>query len=516
MGPSVLGMRPQPPTLLALDVGTTEARATVHSLDGVVIASGRSTHALAFAGADQVEVDAWELVNSMAGALRAVETNLADVCAVAVGAQLGTVFADAELKPLGNALCWPDKRAWREAAWIADDIGSASIYATTGRVVDPELPAAKYLWLERNEPERAREARWLLSIKDFLVSVLCGCAVTDETHASYSMLFDVRRREWSADLAASLGVDVSVLPMVLPASAAAGTITKEAAGLTGLRQGTLVAVGGPDGTVGTVGMGLVRPGVTTDLVGTADVVFHGTATPVFDPARRAVVNAHAVEGLWAVGGPTGTTGGTVARAVRLLGYEDETNGLATLDSEAMLVPPGSDGLAFMTSLAGDRFPSWDPTATGVLFGLRLGHTRGHVALAALEGAAYTVRGALDVYRELQLDVKEIRVAGGGARSRLWSQVRADVCGVPLVPVGTREATSLGAAMVAGVCAGVAPGLAELSDKLTSVGEPVRPRPEEAAVYRGLYSDYQRLRSELKAAFSFWSDRQRDGVSAASR
>jgi xylulokinase len=508
-------MRRQSPTLLALDVGTTEARATVHTLNGVVTASGRSRHTLAFAGTDQVEVDAWELVGSVTSALRAVGASLANVCAVAVGAELGTVFVDSELSPLGNALCWPDKRAWREAAWIADDVGRATIYATTGRVVDPELPAAKYLWVERNEPERAKAARWLLSIKDFLVSVLCGCAVTDETHASYSMLFDVRRREWSADLAASLGIGVSLLPPVLPASAAAGTITRQAAELTGLRQGTLVAVGGPDGTVGTLGMGLVRPGVTTDLVGTADVVFHGTATPVFDPAQRAVVNAHAVGGLWAVGGPTGTTGGTVARAARLLGYDDGAEGLATLDSEATLVPPGSDGLAFMTSLAGDRFPAWDPTATGVLFGLRLGHTRGHVARAALEGAAYTLRGALEVYRELGLDVKEIRVAGGGARSRLWSQVRADVCGVPLVPVDVREATSLGAAMLASVCAGAAPGLAELSDRLISLGEPVRPRPEEAAAYRGLYSDYLRLRSELGASFSFWSDRQRHGVGAAS-
>ena len=308
------------PTLLALDVGTTEARATVHTVDGAVVATGRHRHALVLSRADQVEADPWELVRSMTGALGAVEAHLGDVSAVGIAAELGTVFVDADLKPLGNAWCWPDKRAWSEAAWIADDVGRATIYAITGRVVDPELPAAKYLWLQRNEPDRAKATRWVLSIKDFLVGVLCGRTVTDETHASYSMLFDVRRREWSADLAASLGVDIALLPRVLPASSAAGTVTRQAAELTGLRQGTLVAVGGPDGTIGMVGMGLVRPGVTADLVGTSDVVFHGTEKPVFDPAQRAVVNAHVVEGLWAVGGPTGTTGGTVARIACLLGY----------------------------------------------------------------------------------------------------------------------------------------------------------------------------------------------------
>jgi xylulokinase len=177
----------------------------------------------------------------------------------------------------------------------------------------------------------------------------------------------------------------------------------------------------------------------------------------------------------------------------------------------MLVPPGSGGLAFMTSLAGDRFPAWDPAAMGVVFGLRFDHTRGHVARAVLEGAAYTVRGALDVYRELGLVVDEIRVAGGGARSYFWCQVRADVCGVPLVPVDAREATSLGAAMLAAVCAGAAPNLAELSDRLISLEEPIMPNPEEAAVYRGLYSDYKRLRSELRGSLSFWSSLQRQGA-----
>lgn len=492
--------------MLALDVGTTEARASVYGPDGAVIASGRQRHTLAFAATDQVEIDAWELVRSLVGALKALEGHLRDVEAVAVAAELGTIFVDADLNPLGNALCWPDKRAWREAAWIAGDIGRAAVYATTGRVVDPELPAAKYLWLQRNEPDRAKATRWVLSIKDFLVSVLCGSVVTDETHASYSMLFDVTQREWSRDLATCLGIDLALLPQVLAASATAGTVTRRAAQLTGLRQGTRVAVGDPDGTLGTVGAGLVRAGVTTDLIGTADVLFHGTERPVFDPAQRAVVNVHAAEGLWAVGGPTGTTGGTVAKVATLLGYPEGADGLAALDREAMLVPPGSDGLAFMTSLAGDRFPAWDPSATGVVFGLRLDHSRGHVARAALEGAAYTLRAALEVYQDMGLDVSEVRIAGGGARSKLWAQVRADVCGVPLVPVQA-EATSLGAAMLAAVCAGATPSLAKLSDKLVTLAAAVSPSPEGAISYRQPYSDYRRLRSELRGSFKLWSSRQ---------
>ncbi len=501
-------MGTRPATLLALDVGTTEARATVRSIDGRVLARGHHRHALAFPAGDRVEIDPWELVRSMTAALQAVREHAADVSAVAIAAELGTVFVDAELTPLGNALCWPDKRSWREAGWIAAEVGRDSVYATTGRVVDPELPAAKYLWLKRNEPARARQARWLLSIKDFLVSALCGRAVTDETHASYSMLFDVRRRRWAVDLAFSVGVDPGLLPPVHPAQSLAGTVTAQAASRTGLRQGTPVAVGGPDGTVGTVGAGLVRAGVTTDLIGTADVVFHGTDEPVFDAAHRAVVNAHAVPGMWAVGGPTGTTGGTVAKVASLLGLDEDDRGFAALDELAASVAAGSSGLAFMTSLAGDRFPAWDPNAAGVVFGLRLDHGRGHLARAVLEGAAYTLRGALEVYGELGLSVGTVRVAGGGSRSPTWCQLRADVCGVPLVTVNVSEATSLGATMLAAVCVGLAPDLAGLSDSLVGVGVPVVPVPEEALTYGALYADYKRLRAELAGGLSFWNGRRR--------
>ena len=509
-------MARSPVTLLALDIGTTEARATVRSLDGHVMARGHNRHELVFAGNDRVEIDPWELVRSMTAALGAVQEHAAEVAAVALAAELGTVLADAELRPLGNALCWPDKRAWREATWISAEIGRDSIYTTTGRVVDPELPAAKYLWVKHNEPERAKQARWLLSIKDFLVAMLCGQAVTDETHASYSMLFDVRRRRWAVDLAHSVGIDPALLPPVRPAPSLAGTVTAQAAAVTGLRKGTPVAVGGPDGTVGTVGAGLVRAGVTTDLIGTADVVFHGTGEPVFDPAQRAVVNAHAVPGMWAVGGPTGTTGGTAAKVASLLGLDEGSRGLAALDDLAASVPAGSDGLAFMTSLAGDRFPAWDPAAAGVVFGLRLDHGRGHLARAALEGAAYTLRGALDVYRELGLKVETVRVAGGGSRSSLWCQLRADVCGTRLVVVDVSEATSLGATMLAAVCAGLAPDLAQLGDSLVSAGAPVVPVPGSVTAYEALYADYKLLRSELTTGLSFWSSRQRQVEGAARR
>lgn len=501
-------MAARPTTFLALDVGTTEARAAVRSADGTVLASGRNRHELAFAGTGRVEIDPWRLVMSMTAAIRSVGDHLADIAALAVAAELGTVFVDAELNALGNALCWPDKRAWREAEWITSDIGAREVYSVTGRVVDPELPAAKYLWVRHNEPARAKEARWLLSIKDFLVAVLCGRAVTDETHASYSMLFDVGSRRWSLDLASSLGIDPALLPPVLRAGASAGTVTARAAELTGLRQGTPVAVGGPDGTVGTLGAGLVRPGATVDLIGTADVVFHCTDRPVFDPARRAVVNAHAAQDLWAVGGPTGTTGGTVAKVAALLGFGEGGAGLSQLDGEAQRVPPGSDGLAFMTSLAGDRFPAWDPTAAGVVFGMTLAHGQGHMARAALEGAAYSLRGALDVYRDMGLEVGDIRVAGGGARSRVWSHLRANVCGIPMVRVEVDEATSLGASMLAALCAGAAANLAELADRWVTVREVIRPVPEEVTAYAALYADHRRLRSELAGAMSFWNGRQR--------
>lgn len=317
--------------VLAIDVGTTEARAGLFDTHGQLIQQARNRHTLRFPAPGRVEIDAAELEQSMLSAIAALGPTLRRTSIVCLAAELGTVFLDTHMRSVGNALCWPDKRARDQAAELNETLGAAAVYATTGRVIDPELPACKLRWLRQHEPERAAAISHIVSIKDYLLLRLCGTLVTDETHASYSMLYNVAARRYSEDLLAALEVPNSALPQVVPATTIAGGITEQTARWCGLSAGIPVAVGGPDGTVGTVGAGLVRPGRTVDMVGTADVIFHALSDPLFDPKRKAVLNAHLAPGLWALGGPTGTTGGTLTQLADMLAYDGN---LAQLDAEA--------------------------------------------------------------------------------------------------------------------------------------------------------------------------------------
>lgn len=492
-------------TLLVVDAGTSQVRAKLIDLSGQLHAESARSYRMMFPAAGQVEIDPDHIWRAMVESIREIGSSRSSIAAICVAAELGTVFLDAHGKAIGNALCWPDRRSRDQSAQLTQRLDPSDIYAVTGRVIDPGLPAAKLLWVLESEPDRMKLIRSMVSIKDFLVLKLCGQLVTDEAHASYSMLFDVSKRQWADNILAELGINKEILPTVRPATEKAGVVSRTTSELTGLQDGTPVIVGGPDGTVGTIGAGLVSPGVTVDLIGTADVIFHAAAEPHLDPGRRTIVNVHLVPGLWTIGGPTGTTGGMLSWLSEAVGYGAEADSLALLDTEANEIPPGAEGLVCLTSMSGERFPDWDPSVRGVLFGLSMGHGRAHIARAALEGAVYPLRSALDIYQQLGLQVDEVRVVGGGAKSPVWNQIRADICGIPVRPTVVREATSLGAAILAAVSIGAFPDIPTAAADFVRAEAAARPRVREEQLYQLLYKQYRRLREKLGPAFDAWSE-----------
>jgi sugar (pentulose or hexulose) kinase len=402
---------------------------------------------------------------------------------VGVTAQLGTMLLDRDGRPAAPAILWADTRARAEAEELAERFGEASM-RLAGRRLTPELLAPRLAWLRRHRPDMLARVSKAVSLKDFLVFRLTGRLLTDETHASYTGLFDVDRRRWSEALAAGLAVAGDLLPDVAPASARAGEVTARAGAETGLPAGIPVAVGCPDGTAGTVGAGAVRPGVTIDVAGTTDTVLHTLVRPLRDPEGALVVNAHAAPGLWTAGGPTGLTGGTVAWATRLLGLAGEAD--AVVAEALAAVPPGAGGLAFRGALTGSRFPDWRSEDRGRIVGLDLSHGPLHVVRAALEGAAFTVAAGLDVYRRCGCRVDEVVVVGGLAASRQALQLRADCLRVPVVRLDKQEASSVGIAMLAGVCGGVFRDLGEAAAAMVTRAERIEPDPSAVPALAAAY------------------------------
>jgi sugar (pentulose or hexulose) kinase len=475
--------------LVAVDVGTSSTRVRLLAPDGAEVdAAACQTRVVADTpGFAELDADAlWGDVARLIGGL--VRESLA-VRGVGVTAQLGTMLLDEKGRPAARAILWADTRARAEAEELAGRFGSESM-RIAGRRLTPELLAPRLAWLRRHSADLLSRTAKVASLKDFLVLKLTGRLVTDETHASYSGAFDVDRRRWSEALAAALGIDRALLPPVAGASEKAGEVTAAAAAETGLPAGTPVAVGCPDGTAGTVGAGAVRASVTVDVAGTTDTVLHIVARPLRDSEGALIVNAHAAPGLWSVGGPTGLTGGAVAWLTQVLGLADRAD--AVLAEALATIPPGAGGLAFHGALTGSRFPGWRSGERGLLAGLDLSHGPLHLIRAALEGAAFTVASGLDVYRRCGCVVGEVIVVGGLAASREALQLRADCLGVPVVRLDKQEASSVGIAMLAGVCGGVFRDLQEATDAMVVRAGRMEPEPSAASALGTAYARWKSL------------------------
>ena len=483
--------------ILAIDIGTSRTRARLFDLRGEVLdeASRPAATESPFAGAAELDCEA--LWRDLVGTATALRTAGLEIAALGVTAQLGTIFIDESGGVLQKAMLWADTRAQAEAQEFEQAFGEEA-YAVSGRRMAPELAAPRLLWLRRRRADVFQRVRRIASIKDFVVERLTGAVVTDETHASYTGLFDVEERRWSARLMRRAGCDPALFARVGFASGKAGGLVKAAAAELGLAPGVPVAIGAPDGTSGAIGAGAIRPGVTVDVAGTTDVVLHCLPRPVKDPERRLVLNAHAAAGTWAAGGPTGFTGGAVSWTLNLFGFQGVAESQTALSESLCAIPPGCDGLVFCTGLTGSRFPHWNAGERGALTGIEPRHGPLHILRAAQEGAAFVVADAIDAIRRCGAEVCEVTAVGGLAADRAAIQLRADVLGVRVVRLATQEASSAGAAMFSAVCANLYPDLDAAAKAFVRVRDAIDPGPAAA---------------ELRQARARWREahRRQDGA-----
>jgi xylulokinase len=438
--------------LLAIDAGSSRTRVTLLATDGRTLASAAAptpSHIDRRHGAVLRGERLWAQIIELVLELRPPEL---EIRAIGVAAQLGVVLVDETGNAIDDVLLWPDGRAADHVRELDERLGPHR--ALLGRPIAAELPACKMLWWARHRPAALEAARWALSLKDFLVMQLTGAAATDETHASYTGWFDVSARAYSDELIRRSGVSPGLLPPVRSASEPAGTLQKTAAKLLGLAEGTCVAVGGPDGAVGALGAGAIHPGVTVDVAGTTDVLLNVVAEPRWSPTQLAVLNAYALPDRWAIGGPTGLTGGAVEWISRLLGFASASDAFERLGAEVLALPIGSDDVSFNPALSGSRLPSWNSTERGVFSGLGQHHSAAHLLRAAHEGAAFAVLEAIDALRAAGATVDEVVIVGGLAQQEDLVRLRSELWRLPLRVGAGGKATTVGAAMLAGMASAV--------------------------------------------------------------
>ena len=488
--------------VIGIDVGSQSVKAVVADDQGRALATASAPCTMHHPAAGWAEQDPADWTTALIAAVRRARTDAGlcrdDITMLGLACQVdGLVALDAQLRPVRPAIIWLDRRATDQSAALADAVGEPELVGRTGLNPDASHVAPKAMWLRDVEPANYAATRWLASAGAHMNGWLTGEVVHDHAHASSTLLYDLRARAWSDDLVGHAGLDAARLPAIRPAAAVLGTLRAEVADALGLSRHCRVIVGTGDDHAGALGAGALAPGVIVDVTGTAEPVAVPSREAVLDDERMIETHAHAVEEMLLVENPGFVSGGSTRWWAATQGIPQ-----AELFGLAALAPPGSDGAVFLPTLSGSTAPRWNGRMRGCFAGLALSHDAAHLARAVLEGCAYALRDIVDRFAALGLAGDEIRVVGGGARSALWLQIKADVTNRPVRAVLGECATSAGAAMLAAVADGAFGDLGEAAAASVELAaEPVLPRAEHRGVYDDSYGAYRRLFDGVEGALA---------------
>lgn len=485
--------------LVGLDIGTTGARAVAVRPSGEVAAEAGAAYPVLTPRPGWSEQRPQDWVEGAAAALRSVTKQAGgEVAALGLTGQMhGSVFLDAACEVIRPALLWNDQRTHRQAAAITEQVGERRLLELTGNPALTGFQAPKLLWLRDQEPEAYSRVAAVLLPKDHVRLWLTGERLTDASDASGTLLLDLRRRTWSDELLDRLELPREWFPTVLESPEPAGRLRRDVAADLGLPPGIPVAAGAGDNAAAAVGTGIVREGLVSSSVGTSGVVFAHTDQARPDPSGRLHAFCHAVPGAYHLMGVTLAAGGSLQWWLTALAEAAPDLDYDRLAGLAAGVPPGSEGLLFLPYLSGERTPHLDPFARGAWFGLTGRHGLGHLTRALMEGVALSLRECLDLMLAVGVEVGEIRVTGGGARSPLWRQLQADVYGMEVRRPSAEEGPAYGAALLAGVAAGVYRDVAEAAEVVVVEPEATMPDAEAQRLYRRRLELYRSLYRSTK-------------------
>ncbi len=462
---------------LGIDVGTTSVKAAVFDATGRRLALRTIDYALdTDAATGFIEFDADRYAQICIDAVRELRDEVGGLDAISVDTQGETlILADADGRPLAPAVVWLDNRATQEADDIRARFGSERVYDVTGQ---PEItagwPASKLLWFQRNKPQVWAKTRKVFLLEDWILYSLTGRFVTEPTIQSSTIYFDIRSRRWWGEMLDFIGVDAGLLPEVRRSAEAIGDF-----------EGTPVVTGGLDQIAGSVGAGVADESTVSEMTGTIMAICALTDTiPPYRADSIIPCHLHAIDGMYCRLLWTSTAG------MALKWFREnfaENQSFADLDRLAEPIPPGCDGLSALPYFTGSTMPKYNPGARATFSGVTLAHGRGHFARAIMESIAFLLRQDLEY---LGADsIGEIRITGGGASSRLWSQIKADVTGKTLRTLREGETACLGSAAFAAVGVGA---FASIPDAARAFAATDRTYVPSGADYGAAYAAFSRL------------------------
>jgi len=500
------------PCILAFDLGTTALKCALHNLNGDVLAKASEEYQLITPDADSVEMEVetyWQAFKSaVSKVLKESGINPNEIKAMGVSAQGETlILVDRDGKPLRRAIVWLDNRAQKESETLGEIFGHRHAYEITGQVkLVPTWPASKILWLKNHEPQIFEKTAKFLLIEDYFLYRLTGEYVTEGSLVTSTCYWNFRTRGWWGEMLDKLGISEKQLPQVRESGEPVGKLRPDIAAELGLSPNTIVCTGALDQACGAIGVGNIKPGVFSENTGAALAICATVNQPIIDPGDQMPCHYHGIPGLYML--HTFTSGGIVMRWFRdeFAGMEMQVGKSSGMDAydlmglEAAKVAAGCEGLVMLPHLQGAMAPEANPKASGVFYGFTLRHGRNHFTRAIMESVGFIVRRNIEVIEGLGVPVNEIRALGGGARSRIWKQMEADIVGRPVLITTNEEAATLGAAILAGKAVGLYSSVEEAAGQMIQIKERFEPVTSNRAVYDEAFNTYVKLYDALCPLF----------------
>ena len=480
---------------IGIDIGTSAVKMLAMDEKGNALNVVSRDYPLYMEGnwSEQSPEDWW---NAVVDGLKELTKDLDAVAAVSFSGQMhGLVLLDEKDHVLRRAILWNDQRTQAECDYLNNVIGRDVLLANVANVALTGFTAPKILWVKNNEPEIFAKIKKIMLPKDYIAYKLSKAFATDVSDASGMLLLDVSKQDWSDKLLDVVGVTREQLPQLYQSYEAVGTVTAEAAALTGLNPGTKVVIGGGDQAVGAVGSGIVSEGMCSVSLGTSGVLFVAADNFAVDTSPAAIhAFAHATGRFHFMGVTLAAAGSNkwwMKNILKTRDYKAEEDAITNL---------GQNNVFFLPYLSGERTPHNDVDARGAFVGMSMTTTRAEMTQAMLEGVCYSLRDILTRVRELGCHVETARIIGGGANAPLWCQMVADVLNLRVEKMQSSEGPAFGAAILAMVGAGAYATVEEACGALIQVTEHFDPIPEHVAGYNKRYPIFTGLYGALKDSY----------------
>lgn len=487
--------------LLGIDIGTSACKVAVFDEEGSVLAQSNQAYPVYYPQSGWAQQNPEEWWSAICAGIRDVLSRegvkAEEIRGIGVdGQSWSAIPVDKNGRVLHDTPIWMDTRARYICDRVKEELGAEHIFEVAGNDFQPTYTTPKMIWFREEKPEVFRNTCKFLQSNSFIVMKLTGEMSQDYSQCYGIHFFDMRKLCYEEKLASEMGLSPELLPKLYGCDEVVGTVTREVSALTGLKAGTPVVAGGLDAACGTLGAGVYRAGETQEQGGQA-----GGMSICTDKAlthRALITGVHVVPGLWLLQGGTAGGGGTLKWFRQELGRDMSFD---ELTAEAEKVKPGADGVVFLPYMAGERSPIWNPDAKGVFYGLSFDKTRGHMIRAVLEGVAFSLEHNLRTAAQTGAEVDVLNAMGGASNSVLWTQIKADVTGKTIQVPSSDTATTLGAAILAGVGCGVYGSYEEAVKRTIRITRRQEPNAANHEIYGRMMELYLELYEDLKGTFS---------------